>query len=87
MKFREETFELDDIDRQLLSCLQEDAKVSLNRLGERVGLSAPSVMERIRKLEQAGIITGYHATLDARAVGLDVAAFIGVRVQSPVRNG
>ncbi len=83
MKFREETFELDEIDRQILEGLQDDAKVSLNRLGERVGLSAPSVMERVRKLEQAGVITGYHAVLDARAVGLDVAAFIGVRVQNP----
>ncbi len=83
MKFREETFELDEIDRQILEGLQDDAKVSLNRLGERVGLSAPSVMERVRKLEQAGVIVGYHAVLDARAVGLDVAAFIGVRVQNP----
>jgi Lrp/AsnC family leucine-responsive transcriptional regulator len=83
MKFREVMFKLDDIDRQLLIGLQEDAKVSLGRLGERVGLSAPSVMERVRKLEQAGLIKGYHAVLDARAVGLDVASFIGVRVQSP----
>lgn len=83
MKLREETFELDEIDRQILEGLQGDAKVSLNRLGERVGLSAPSVMERVRKLEQARIITGYHAILNARAIGLDVTAFIGVRVQSP----
>ena len=83
MKFREVMFKLDDIDRQLLIDLQQDAKVSLGRLGERVGLSAPSVMERVRKLEQAGLIKGYHAVLDARAVGLDVASFIGVRVQSP----
>lgn len=83
MKFRDEMYELDEIDRRILETLQDDAKVSLNRLGERVGLSAPSVMERVRKMEQAGIITGYHATLDARAVGLDVAAFIGVRVVNP----
>jgi len=83
MKFRVEKFELDEIDRQLLEGLQDDAKVSLSRLGERVGLSAPSVMERVRKLEQAGVIQGYHAALDARGVGLDVAAFIGVRIQNP----
>ena len=83
MKFRVEKFALDEIDRQLLEALQDDAKVSLSRLGEKVGLSAPSVMERVRKLEQAGVIRGYHAVLDARGVDLDVAAFIGVRIQNP----
>jgi len=57
--------------------------MSLNKVGERVGLSAPSVMERIRKLEAEGFISGYHAQLDARRLGLDVAAFIGVWVGHP----
>lgn len=83
MKFGEETIELDAIDRQLLAELQDDAKLSYKDLGETVGLAAPSVLERIRKLEQAGVITGYHAMVEARAVGLDVAAFIGVAVRSP----
>lgn len=83
MKFGEETIELDAIDRQLLAELQDDAKLSYKDLGESVGLAAPSVLERVRKLEQAGVITGYHAMVEARAVGLDVAAFIGVAVRSP----
>jgi len=64
-----ETYVLDGIDRQLLEALQTDSKRSLKDIGAEVGLSAPSVMERVRKLENAGIIKGYHALLDARQVG------------------
>ncbi len=76
---------LDGIDRQLLEALQRDSKRSLKEIGASVGLSAPSVMERVRKLESAGIIMGYHAQLDARKVGLDIAAFIGVSISTPVQ--
>lgn len=82
MKFGD-AIELDAIDREVIALLQDDAKQSFKDLGERVGLAAPSVLERVRKLEQAGVITGYHAMVDARSVGLDVAAFIGVAVRSP----
>jgi len=78
-----ETYVLDEIDRQLLGELQSDCKRSLREIGSAVGLSAPSVMERVRKLESAGIIKGYHALLDARKVGLDISAFIGVSISSP----
>jgi Lrp/AsnC family leucine-responsive transcriptional regulator len=78
-----ETYVLDGIDRQLLSELQSDCKRSLKEIGAAVGLSAPSVMERVRKLETAGIIKGYHALLEARKVGLDIAAFIGVSIGDP----
>jgi Lrp/AsnC family leucine-responsive transcriptional regulator len=74
--------QLDDIDRRILAQLQEDCKAPLAHVGKRVGLSAPSVMERIRKLEEAGIIRGYHGVLDSRKVGLDVTAFIGVSMSS-----
>ena len=70
--------QLDETDRRILAELQEDCKAPLAHVGKRVGLSAPSVMERIRKLEEAGIIRGYHAVLNSRKVGLDVTAFIGV---------
>ncbi len=82
MKFANDSRELDSIDCKLLSELQEDAKISLKEVGSRVGLSAPAAMERVRKLEQAGVITGYFARIDARKVGLDVAAFIGVDLSS-----
>ena len=78
-----ETYVLDGIDRQLLDALQTDSKRSLKEIGAAVGLSAPSVMERVRKLESAGVIRGYHALLDARKVGLDTSAFIGVSVSNP----
>ncbi len=78
-----ETYVLDGIDRQLLDELQRDCKRSLKEIGAAVGLSAPSVMERVRKLENAGIIKGYHAVLDARRVGLDISAFIGVSIGGP----
>ena len=74
--------QLDDIDRRILAQLQEDCKAPLAQVGRRVGLSAPSVMERIRKLEEAGIVRGYHALLDSRKIGLDVTAFIGVSMAS-----
>jgi Lrp/AsnC family leucine-responsive transcriptional regulator len=73
----------DEIDRRILRLLQDDCKTSLAKIGEAVGLSAPSVIERIRKLEQAGVISGYHAVLDARRLGLDVTAFIGVSIGHP----
>jgi len=78
-----ETLDLDEIDRQLLDELQTDCKRSLKEIGSAVGLTAPSVMERVRKLEHSGIIRGYHALLNARKVGLDIAAFIGVSISDP----
>ena len=77
-------FELDQIDVHLLQLLQDDCTTSLAKLGESVDLSAPSVMERIRKMEEAGIIRGYTALLDARALGLDITAFIGVGIAYPL---
>ena len=75
--------ELDDVDRRILRLLQDDCKLSLAKIGAAVDLSAPSVIERIRKLEEGGVIRGYHAVLDARRVGLDVTAFIGVSISHP----
>lgn len=74
---------LDSTDRKILSILQDDCKTALQAIGKRVGLSAPSVIERIKKLEQRGVIKGYHVKLDANALGLDVGAFIGVSMNYP----
>jgi Lrp/AsnC family leucine-responsive transcriptional regulator len=74
---------LDGIDRVLIEALQEDCKTSLSKLGEKVGLGAPAVMERVRKLESAGVITGYHAAVDGKALGLDITAFVGVSINYP----
>lgn len=75
--------DLDAIDWQILKVLQDDCKLSLARIGELVGLSAPSVLDRVKKLEQTGAITGYHARLDARRLGLDITAFVGVSIDHP----
>ncbi len=80
MKQRRDELGLDDIDRRILVLLQEDCKIPLAKIGEKVGLSAPSVVDRVRKLESEGFITGYHAQLDARRLGMDITAFIGVSV-------
>jgi Lrp/AsnC family transcriptional regulator, leucine-responsive regulatory protein len=73
----------DDVDRKLLAALQDDCRQSLASLGEHVGLSPPAVLERVRRLESAGIIRGYHAVLEPRLVGLDITAFIGIGIDHP----
>ena len=70
---------LDDTDRRLLAELQVDARLSLAELGRRVGLSAPAVAERLQRLERDGVVLGYHAVLDPRALGLSLSAVIRVR--------
>jgi Lrp/AsnC family leucine-responsive transcriptional regulator len=83
MKPRRDELGLDEIDRRILALLQADCKTPLAKVGEKVGLSAPSVVERVRKLEAEGFITGYHARLDARRLGMDITAFIGVSIGHP----
>ena len=84
MKFSQSAPELDATDHAILDLLQENCKQPLAAIGEKVGLSAPAVLDRIHKLEEAGVIRGYTALLDARRLGLDVAAFIGVSTDRPV---
>lgn len=70
---------LDDTDWQILEELQADGRLSYHELGRRVGLSAPAVAERVRRLEDAGIIAGYQARVDPALAGLPVGAFIQMR--------
>ena len=67
---------LDPVGRKLLQAVQENARLSFSELGRRVGLSAPAVAERLRKLEEFEIINGYHAEVDPAALGYGVTAFI-----------
>jgi Lrp/AsnC family leucine-responsive transcriptional regulator len=67
---------LDPVGRKLLRAVQENARLSFSELGRRVGLSAPAVAERLRKLEEFEIINGYHAEVDPAALGYGVTAFI-----------
>lgn len=71
---------LNQVDLKLLHLLQENARLSYSDLARQVGLTAPAVTERIRKLEHAGIIQGYQANLDLRQLGFDVQALILIEV-------
>jgi len=71
---------IDDIDRKVLTELQQDARVSYAELGRRVGLTTPAVIERVRKLEDAGVITGYRAEIDTSKVGLPITAFVRMSI-------
>ena len=70
---------LDATNRRLLAELQADARLSLAELGRRVGLSSPAVAERLARLERDGVIRGYHADVDPRALGLSLSVVIRVR--------
>jgi Lrp/AsnC family leucine-responsive transcriptional regulator len=74
--------ELDDIDFKILEIIQKEGRTRRNDLADRVGLSLPAASERLRKLEQGGIISGYYAKLDHRMLGKDITAFIVVTVDS-----
>jgi Lrp/AsnC family transcriptional regulator, leucine-responsive regulatory protein len=70
---------LDDTDWRILHELQADARLSYNELGRRVSLSPPAVAERVRRLEEAGIIAGYQARVDPARAGLPLTAFVQMR--------
>jgi Lrp/AsnC family leucine-responsive transcriptional regulator len=70
---------LDETNLRILRELERDARVPLAELGRRVSLSAPAVAERVRRLEQAGVIKGYRAEIDPRAVGYPMAAVVRIR--------
>jgi Lrp/AsnC family leucine-responsive transcriptional regulator len=70
---------LDTTNLRLLAELQSDGRLSLAELGRRVGLSSPAVAERLQRLERDGVILGYHAQIDPRALGFALSAVIRVR--------
>jgi Lrp/AsnC family leucine-responsive transcriptional regulator len=70
---------LDDTDRRILRELAAAGRVSLAELGRRVSLSAPAVAERVQRLERAGVITGYRAEIDPRALGFPLQAIVRIR--------
>src|SRR5438477_8298339 len=70
---------IDDVNRLILSEVQEDARVTLAELGRRVGLSAPAVAERLQRLESDGVIRAYRAEIDPRALGYALGAVLRIR--------
>lgn len=73
--------EFDEVDQRIIDILRQDGRASHASIAKAVGLSAPAVGERVRKLEQAGVITGYRGVIDPAAVGLQIAAFIMITPQ------
>jgi len=73
---------LDETDLQILHILQEDGRISNSELSQRVGLAPPTVLRRVKLLEERGYIKGYTALVDPLALGLTVTAFIFIETQS-----
>lgn len=71
---------VDEIDWKILKELQIDARLSYAELGRRIGLTTPAAIERVRKLEDAGIIVGYRIEIDTGKVGLPITAFIRMSI-------
>ena len=71
--------QLDPIDRTLLSVLQEDARTSNAEIARRAGRAPSAIFQRIKKLEERGVISGYHARLDATALGSGLMAFVMIQ--------
>ena len=74
--------QLDRIGIHIVNILQRNARTSFSELGRKVGLSTPAAAERVRKLEESGVISGYHASVDPARIGLPVTAFIQLTTPS-----
>jgi Lrp/AsnC family transcriptional regulator, leucine-responsive regulatory protein len=69
---------MEELDRQIVQLLVKDGRMSYTDLGKATGLSTSAVHQRVRRLEQRGLITGYHAKIDARSLGLGLTAFVSI---------
>ncbi|WP_123624160.1 Lrp/AsnC family transcriptional regulator [Halorubrum sp. CSM-61] len=73
--------ELDETDRAILRILQEDARTPFSEVARRIDMSSATVHDRVNRMEEAGVIEGYHASIDPKTVGYGVSAFVGLRVE------
>ena len=73
---------LDDLDIKILDLLQKNARTKRNEIAEKIGLSLPSVSERLHKLEEKGFIQGYFAKLNRKSFGYDILAYVFVTMES-----
>ena len=78
MKFNSKELKLDEIDKRILVILQRNAKITNAQLSQDIGLSPAPTLERVKKLEQSGLIQNYHAVLDTEMLGLGVQMFVQV---------
>jgi DNA-binding Lrp family transcriptional regulator len=77
---------LDDTDLAILRILGDDARISNKELAERVGVAQSTCLARVRALREGGVIRGYHADIEPRALGHDLQAMIAIRLQPHARN-
>jgi len=71
--------EIDAVNRRVLEELLQDPRLTMSELGRRVGMSSPAMTERVRRLEETGVIRGYRLELDPVALGLPIAAYVRIR--------
>ncbi len=83
---RAQELRLDDTDRAILRALGDDARVSNKDLADRVGVAQSTCLARVRALREHGVIRGYHADIDPRALGHDLQAMIAIRLQPDARH-
>jgi Lrp/AsnC family leucine-responsive transcriptional regulator len=76
---------LDDLDWRILGELQENARITFSELGRRVSLTPPAVAERVRRMEDSGVVTGYRVELDHTRVGLPILAFVRLRAAGDIK--
>lgn len=76
-------YTIDAIDKQILQELRQDARLSYSELGRRINLSQPATAERVKKLENVGVITGYQAQIDVTKIGCPIRAMIRLTVKRP----
>jgi len=72
--------DLDETDREILRHLQENARTPFSEIAREIDMSSATVHDRVSRMEEAGVIEGYHARVDPDTVGLGVSAFVGIRV-------
>ena len=82
-KLANESMVIDERDHKILDLVQRDAKLAQSEIAKRVGLSTAAVNERLRKLESAGVIRGWAAIVDPRAVGIGITAYVDVFIEHP----
>ncbi|MBA4708416.1 Lrp/AsnC family transcriptional regulator [Aquitalea aquatica] len=78
--------EIDSKAWKILECLQQDARLSLTELARAVEMSVPAVSERVKRLEEAGVIQGYHARLSPAKAGYTLSAMVGITVAQPYKK-
>ena len=73
--------DLDETDRAILRLLQADARIPFSEIAREIDMSSATVHDRVKRMEEAGVIRGYHADVDPKAVGLGITAIVGLRVE------